>query len=76
MLGIGGKPDTAMCIRYEASYQIEKEALSTKPRNCDKYTTLDDACNAFFEGYVPGETRFPASAFGAWLLSEAKEDEK
>ena len=27
LLGIKGKPDTAMCIRYEASYQIAKEAL-------------------------------------------------
>ena len=27
LLGIKGKPDTAMCIRYEAAYQIAKEAL-------------------------------------------------
>ena len=44
LLGIKGKPDTAMCIRYEAAYQIAKEALfSTKPRNCDKYNTLAEA---------------------------------
>ena len=35
LLGIGGKPDTAMCIRYEAAYQIAKSALSVPPRNCD-----------------------------------------
>lgn len=35
LLGIGGKPDTAMCIRYEAAYKIAEEALSAPPRNCD-----------------------------------------
>ena len=35
LLSIGGKPDTAMCIRYEAAYLIAKEALSVPPRNCD-----------------------------------------
>ncbi len=28
LLSIGGKPDTAMCIRYEAANQIAKEALA------------------------------------------------
>ena len=36
LLSIGGNPDTAMCIRYEAAYQIAAEALSTPPRNCDR----------------------------------------
>jgi hypothetical protein len=35
LLSIGGKPDTAMCIRYEAANQIAKEALAEPPRNCD-----------------------------------------
>ena len=35
LLSVGGKPDTAMCIRYEAAYLIAKEALSAPPRNCD-----------------------------------------
>ena len=35
LLSIGGKPDTAMCIRYEDAYLIAKEALSVPPRNCD-----------------------------------------
>lgn len=35
LLSIGGKPDTAMCIRYEAAYQIAKEALAEPLRNCD-----------------------------------------
>ena len=47
LLSIGGKPDTAMCIRYEAAYQIAKEALSTKPRNCDKYNTLAEALRKY-----------------------------
>ena len=33
LLSIGGNPDTAMCIRYEAAYQIAAEALSAPPRN-------------------------------------------
>ena len=47
LLSIGGKPDTAMCIRYEAAYQIAKEALSDKPRNCDKYNTLAEALRKY-----------------------------
>lgn len=35
LLSIGGKPDTAMCIRYEAAYQIAKSAISVPPSNCD-----------------------------------------
>lgn len=33
LLSIGGKPDTSMCIRYEAAYQIAEEALAKPPRN-------------------------------------------
>ena len=35
LLSIGGNPDTAMCIRYEAAYQIAEEALAEPLRNCD-----------------------------------------
>lgn len=50
LLGVGGKPDTSMCIRYETAYQIAKEALSAPPRNCDVGTPkeqsarFDDHC--------------------------------
>ena len=43
LLSIGGKPDTAMCIRYEAAYLIAKEALSAPPRNCDLGTTKEQS---------------------------------
>ena len=43
LLSIGGKPDTAMCIRYEAAYLIAKEALSVPPRNCDVGTPEEQA---------------------------------
>ena len=43
LLGIGGKPDTAMCIRYEAAYLIAKEALSAPQRNCDVGTAEEQA---------------------------------
>lgn len=36
LLSIGGNPDTSMCIRYEAAYQIASESLSSPPRNCDR----------------------------------------
>jgi hypothetical protein len=35
LLSIGGKPDTAMCIRYEAANQIAKEALAEPLKNCE-----------------------------------------
>jgi hypothetical protein len=35
LLSIGGKPDTAMCIRYEAANQMAKAALAEPLRNCD-----------------------------------------
>lgn len=41
LLSIGGKPDTSMCIRYEAAYQIAEEALSAPPRNCDVGTAKE-----------------------------------
>ena len=43
LLSIGGSPDTAMCIRYEAAYQMAKEALSAPPRNCDVGTAEEQA---------------------------------
>ena len=76
LLGIGGPPNTAMCIRYEASYQIAKEALSAKPRNCDKYT-LEEA----FRKYGSPTNGNPWEEiewryFCEWLFAEAKGDEK
>ena len=56
-------------------YQIEEwaeSALAAPPRNCDRFTTLDDARNAFFEDYVPDETCSSANAFAIWLFDEAK----
>lgn len=81
LLGIGGPQNTAMCIRYEASYQIAKEALSAKPRNCDKQlpaesVSADDVeqawiafkrCSPDVYFDVPGLWRFIA-----WLFAEAK----
>ena len=55
--------------------QIEEwaeSALAAPPRNCDRFTTLDDARNAFFEDYVPDETCSSANAFAIWLFDEAK----
>ena len=54
LLSIGGKLDTAMCIRYEAAYLIAKEALSAPPRNCDVGTAdeqrdrLEEFCARHF----------------------------
>ena len=76
LLGIKGKPDTAMCIRYEASYQIAKEALSSKPRNCDKYT-LEEAFRKYgspTKGHPWEEIEW--LDFCEWLFAEAKGDER
>ena len=76
LLGIGGPPNTAMCIRYEASYQIAKEALSTKPRNCDKYT-LEEAFRKYgspTKGHPWEEIEW--RYFCEWLFAEAKGDER
>ena len=43
LLSIGGNPDTAMCIRYEAAYQMAKEALYAPLRNCDVGTLHEQA---------------------------------
>lgn len=43
LLSIGGNPDTAMCIRYEAAYQIAAEALSAPPRNGDVGTAEEQS---------------------------------
>ena len=76
LLGIGGMPDTAMCIRYEAAYQIAKEALSTKPRNCDKYT-LEEAFRKYgspTKGHPWEEIEW--IDFCEWLFAETKGDTK
>ena len=81
LLSIGGNPDTAMCIRYEAAYQLAEDALSAQPRNCDKQlpsesVSADDVEQAWIEFKrripdvyfdVPGLWRFIA-----WLFAEAK----
>ena len=51
---------------------IGVSALVAPPRNCDMYTTLDDARNAFFADYVSDETCSSATAFAIWLYDEAK----
>lgn len=51
---------------------IFKSSLSSPPRNCDRFATLDDARNAFFADYVPDETCSSATAFAIWLFDEAK----
>lgn len=53
LLSIGGKPDTAMCIRYEAANQIARDALSKPPRNCDVGTALDQS-QRFMDFCRPG----------------------
>ena len=53
-----------------------KPALSSPPRNCDMYTTLDDARNAFFADYVSDETCSSATAFAIWLFDKAKGEAK
>lgn len=76
LLSIGGKPDTAMCIRYEAAYQIAEEALSAKPRNCDKYT-LAEALRKY--GFPTKSKQWGEKEwidFLEWLFSEAKGDER
>ena len=56
LLSISGKPDTAMCIRYEAAYLIAKEALSVPPRNCDVGTSEEQAerFHSFCEKFQSG----------------------
>lgn len=70
LLSIGGKPDTSMCIRYEAAYQIAKEALSAPPRNCDVGTDEEQAkrhkrfCDGKGMKYCWGRGCF--KCFAAW----------
>ena len=63
LLSIGGKPDTAMCIRYESAYLIAKEALSAPPRNCDVGTAEEQEkrFNSFCKTHLSG-TRSICSA--------------
>ena len=60
LLSIGGNPDTAMCIRYEAAYQIAAEALSAPPRNCDVGTAeaQTERFMKFCEAHKPDEHQF------------------
>ena len=73
LLSIGGKPNTSMCIRYEAAYQTVEEALSVPPRNCDVLSDTQEALAAIHEdrGYVNNpidERRLTVE----WLFAEAK----
>ena len=75
LLSIGGKPDTSMCIRYEASHQIAEAALSAPPRNCDVCNTVDDAVAlAIHLGVV--DCGFGAREMAEFLLAEAKGESK
>ena len=81
LLSIGGKPDTAMCIRYEAAYQIAEEALSAKPRNCDCHlaknligaVTLYCSKNPELPPMVEWNA-IQYLEFCKWLFAESKED--
>lgn len=72
LLSIGGNPDTAMCIRYEAAYQVAAEAISSPTRNCDRFIKANDALKAFER--ETGESM--AIEFIKWLFAEAKGDAK
>lgn len=68
LLSIGGKPDTSMCIRYEAAYQIAEEALSAPPRNCDRpECATTNAAQDVWSKEDGGKT-----AYYEWLFAEAK----
>ena len=65
LLSIGGNPDTAMCIRYEAAYQIAAEALSAPPRNCDRpECATSNAAQCVWNDEDGGKT-----AYYDWLLA-------
>lgn len=66
------REDAAAGGYYERIQEIVTAALSSPPRNCDRFATLDDARNAFFADYVPDETCSSANAFAIWLFDEAK----
>ena len=53
-------------------YRALEAALAAPPRNCDMYTTLDDARNAFFADYVSDETCSSATSFAIWLFDKAR----
>ena len=80
LLSIGGKPDTSMCIRYEAAYQIAKEALSAPPRNCDVGTAEEQAirhkrfCDGKGMKYCWGRGCF--KCFAAWEQIPYEEEAK
>lgn len=66
LLSIGGGSDIAMCIRYKFAYLIAADALSTPPRNCDRFITAKDALKAFER--ETGESM--AIEFIKWLFAE------
>ena len=71
---LGSSEETVYAFRHERclAHNISECALAAPPRNCDMYTTLDDARNAFFADYVSDETCSSATAFAIWLYDEAK----
>ena len=60
--------------QYSELFGIANAAISTPPRNCDRFATLDDARNTFYADYVPDETCSSATAFAIWLFDKAKGD--
>lgn len=56
--------------------QIAESALAVPSRNCDMYTTLDDARNTFFADYVSDDTCSSATAFAIWLYDKSKGETK
>ena len=82
ILGIADHLQTRFSISRLASEeiselkQIAESALAAPPRNCDMYTTLDDARNAFFADYVSDDTCSSATAFAIWLYDKSKGEAK
>lgn len=81
LLSIGGKPDTAMCIRYEAAFQIAKEALTEPIRNCDVGTAdeqmkrqHDTMCNT--TKACPDSDWSCKKCFAEWAQMPYKEQKK
>ena len=64
--------DGGQINRTISAVEKARQALSAPPRNCDMYTTLDDARNAFFADYVSDETCSSTTAFAIWLYDEEK----
>lgn len=74
---LGSSEETVYAFRHERCLahnisECARSVLAAPPRNCDMYTTLDDARNAFFADYASDETCSSATAFAIWLYDEAK----